>query len=183
MELDEIFGKISAQMVGGMMIHDQMARYYDFLNLHGYKRMHEHYYIKETLENRRLHRYYINRFNKLVMEQDITNKSAIPDDWYRYTRQEVDTATKKNAVRSGFVKWLKWEYETRKLYVDMYEELEKTGEAAAAEYVCKLIKCVDKEIKCAERKQLDLETTGYDIVYITEIQHKLHKKYKEKSAI
>ena len=40
MTVDEIFSKLSGHMIKGLMIHDQMSDYYDFLSLRGYKRCH-----------------------------------------------------------------------------------------------------------------------------------------------
>ena len=45
MTIEEIFGRISQHMIRGMMTHDQLASYYDFLGLRGYKRCHEYHYF------------------------------------------------------------------------------------------------------------------------------------------
>ena len=54
MTVEEIFSKVSAHMIKGMMIHDQLASYYDFLNLHGFKRCHDYHYNKEAKAYRAL---------------------------------------------------------------------------------------------------------------------------------
>lgn len=180
MTVEEIFGKISEHMIQGMMLHEQMCSYYDFLSLHGYKRCHEYHYFCETAEHRKIQRFFINRYNKLIPTSDIENHSVIPSSWYKYDRQSVDTSTKRNAIKTGFSVWISWETETRDLYTQLYEELEKSGEISAAEKVCDLIKKVDMEIKKAERKILDLESVGYDMVMIVESQHKIHEKYRRK---
>ncbi len=180
MTVEEIFTKISAHMIKGIMFHEQMSNYYDFLNLRGYKRCHEYHYICETVEYRKLQRYYINCYNKLIPDSDIGNTSIIPTNWSRYTRQEVDGSTKRNAVKSGISEWIKWERETRDLYADMYKELEKMNEVSAAAYICKLVCKVEKEIKHAERKGIDLETVDYDMSVIVFAQKKMHDKYLHK---
>ena len=48
MTVEEIFSKISQRMIGGLMFHEQMSNYYDFLNLRGYKKCHEYHYLEET---------------------------------------------------------------------------------------------------------------------------------------
>ena len=180
MTVDEIFGKLSVHGVEGMMIHDQLAKYYDFLNLHGFKRVHEYHFLCETIAHRKLHRYFTNRYNRLVTDSPVDSSSVIPESWYRYKRQEVDKATKRSAIEKGFAEWVKWETETRELYNEMYHELEELGEYSAAEYVCNMIRDVDKELKCAERKQIELEAVDYDMVFISQKQCKLHDKYKKK---
>ena len=119
MTVEEIFATISSHMVKGLMIHTQLADYYDFLGLCGYKRCHEYHALKETCSYRGINRYYINHYNKLVVEQPIENPEVIPQNWYQYTRQDVDANTKRNAVKNGLDKWVEWEQETKKLYEQM----------------------------------------------------------------
>ena len=66
MTIEEIYGRISKHMILGMMIHDQLANYYDFLGLKGYKRCHEYHFLSETCAYRGLNRYFINHHNKLI---------------------------------------------------------------------------------------------------------------------
>lgn len=42
MTCEEIFSKIANTYVNGIMFHTDMVQYFDFLNLHGYKRLHEY---------------------------------------------------------------------------------------------------------------------------------------------
>lgn len=180
MTVEEIFVKLSAHMINGMMFHEQMANYYDFIGLCGYKRCHEYHYICETIEHRKLNRCYINKYNKMIPEPEFDNQSVIPPNWYRYTRQEVDNSTKRNVVENGVAEWLKWERETHKLYTDMYKELYDLGEITSAAYMECLIHKVEKEIKHAERKQLDLEAVEYNLSYVIGKQQCIHDKYKKK---
>lgn len=178
MTLEEIYGKLSAQMIKGMMLHEQLANYYDFLGLKGYKRCHEYHYLQETCAYRGLCRYFINHHNKLIPEMPIENPKVIPESWYKYTRQQVDSATKKNAVKNGLTVWVDWEKETKTLYQNMYKELMELGEVASACKVDELIKDVDCELKKAERYQLSKKAIDYDLGVIIAEQSKWHNKYK-----
>lgn len=180
MTVDEVFKELSSHMIKGIMIHEQMSDYYDFLNLHGYKRCHEYHGRCEMKNMRKLHRYFINHYNKLIEEENIDNPNLIPSSWYRYTRQEVDTNTKKSAVRTGIEKWVAWEKETKDLYERMYIELLDMGEAAAANKVACFVHDVDCELKWAQRKHIDLVTADYDIGYILGEQDYLHDWYKKR---
>ena len=42
--VEDIFANLSAHMIEGLMIHDQMASYYKFLNLRSYAECHEERY-------------------------------------------------------------------------------------------------------------------------------------------
>lgn len=41
----------------------------------------------------------MNHYNMFAHFEDMNNPQAIPDSWYRYTRQEVDTGTKNHRSR------------------------------------------------------------------------------------
>ena len=180
MTVENIFKDLSSHMIKGIMLHEQMSDYYDFLNLHGYKRAHEYHAKCEMRSMRHLHRYFINHYNKLIEEDVIQNPDAIPASWYRYTRQDVDANTKRSAVKSGVEKWVAWETETKDLYQKMYRELMDIGEVAAAKEVCCYIKAVDKELKWAHRKHITLVSVDYSMAFIQGEQDRLHDKYMEK---
>lgn len=180
MVVEEIFTELKAHMLEGMVFHDQMARYYDFLNLKGYKRCHEYRYFEETLGYRRLCRYFMNHYHTFIPYAEMKDPKAIPDNWYRYTRQEVDNGTKRSAIKTGIEKWVSWEKETKHLYQEMYHELMNIGEVAAAQKIGCYVCDVDCELKHAERKHLDLEAIGYDLTTIVLEQPELHEKYRKK---
>ena len=127
-----------------------------------------------------LKKYYINHFNRLVEEKPIENPAVIPAGWYPYTRQDIDAATKRSAVKSGIEKWVAWEKDTKALYQRMYQELMNIGEVAAAKMLSKFIKNVDNELKWAQRKHIELVDADYDMSFIMGEQDYLHDYYKEK---
>lgn len=177
--IEEIFKEISAHQVKGVMIHEQLADYYNFLNLNGYKRCHEYHSKCEMKYMRKIHRYFIDHYNRLIEEEPIENPNVIPASWYRYTRQEVDANTKRNAVKTGIEKWVSWEQETKEMYQKAYKDAMEIGEVAAAKKICCLIEAVDCELKWAQRRHINLVTADYDIGYILGEQQYLHDYYKD----
>ena len=180
MTVDEIYAELSAHMIKGIMMHEQLANYYDFLGLEGYKRCHEYHYLDETCAYRGLCRYFINHHNKLIPYRDVDDPKVIPDSWFVHVRQDVDANTKKNAVRTGLSTWVNWEKETKQLYERMYKELLDIDEVASAMKIKELICNVDCELKKAERYYLNKEAIGYDIGHIIEEQRYKHDKYNRK---
>ena len=179
MTVEEIFSNITDRMIKGLMVHDQLANYYDFLGLQGYKKCHECHYFKENETYRKTYHYYVKKYNRLLPETRFDNPNIIPSSWYQYNRQDVDRNTKQKAVEDGLNKWVKWEGGTLQLYQSMYKELIEIGEIAAATYVMyHLIKDVSEELMTAEKYQLNKNATGYDLTSIIEEQKPLHKKYK-----
>lgn len=177
----EIFQRISERLIVGMMLHEQFADYYDFLNLRGFKRLHEYRFFCESATMRGVHRYHINHFNMLIPGGHPSNPAAIPDSWISYTRQQVTADTKRRAVRDGMTKWATWERETKKLYERCYSELCALGEIAAADKIKELVCAVDQELKCAERLCIDLDSSGHDLSYILMMQDELHETYAAKT--
>ena len=181
MTVSEIFSKIIAHQIKGLMVHEQLANFYDFLNLHGYKRCHEYHYIEESACMRTVQRYYINHYNKLAKKENIEEPKIIPDSWYNYSRWDVDGGTRQNALKTGISTWIEWEKETKTLYEAMYKELCTLDEIAAACKVKELICDVDCELKYAEREGLKLKAIDYDLNSVYLCQDELHEKYKNKT--
>lgn len=180
MTAEEVYSKIASHMIKGMMAHDQLANYYDFLGLKGYKRCHEYHFMCETVAYRSINRYFINHHNKMVEQEQVSDPELIPSSWYKYTRHDVDINTKRNAVKVGLDKWVAWEKETKTLYEEMYKELVDINEIALAFKVKELVCDVDHELKTAERELLDIKATDYDMSYIVSEQSYMHDKYKKK---
>lgn len=65
---------------------------------------------------RTVNRYFINHHNKLIPKLEVSDPEIIPSSWYKYSRQDVDNGTKKNAVKNGLTLWREWETETKELY-------------------------------------------------------------------
>ena len=177
--MDE-FKILAAHFIKGMMVHDQMASYYDFLGLRGYKRMHEYQFYKDSMAYRSIQRYCINVHGKLVPEERVEDPQLIPESWRNYKKDEVDSGTKRNAVESGMKKWISWETDTKIKLQDCVKRMYDSGNIADALFVNKLLKDVTHELKYAERKLVDLISTNYDMSYIVETQTELHDHYKDR---
>lgn len=178
----EVFAKIKAHMLEGMVMHDEMARYYSFLNLKGYEKCHEYHYAEETKNYRNLCRYYMEHHNTFIPHLPMNQPDVIPEGWRNAKRKDVDKGTKQAGVKAGMSKWVEWEKKTKELFSDMYFSLVEIGEAAAAEEIARYVRDVDDELKCAESKHLTLESIGYDLSTIVSEQDMLYEKYRSKLA-
>lgn len=178
--MEEVFSKLSAHFIKGMMVHDQMARYYDFLGLKGYKRIHEYQFYEDSKTFRRINRYYINHHSKLVPEMRVEDPALIPESWYNYKREDVDPQTKRNSVEIGINKWVEWERTTKSELESAIKTLQDNGFMADAKWCQNILSKVSYELKKAERKLIELKGVSFDLIYITEEQQKVHDNYKEK---
>lgn len=177
---EEIFSEINNRFIGAIMMHGQFADYFDFLGLRGYKRLHEYQHLAESIERRKVCKYYINHHNALIKEDFSGEVKIVPDAWYTAKRLSVGKSTKQKAVEDGFLEYHNWESETKSVYEKYAQKLRETGFVADAIFVEKLVEDVSAELKTVEQMISDLISTGYDMVYITENQSEIHEKYKKK---
>lgn len=154
--ITDVFAKVSDRMIDGMMMHEQMADYYNFLGSDGFKRLHEHHFLCETISMRRIHRYLIDHCNQLLPVANTKHIDVIP------------------------IEWCEWEHETKELYAKSAKDLYDAGEVAAAHVICELVRDVDDECKHADRLALNLRAVDYDMQVIVPMQHELHEKYRKK---
>lgn len=177
--VEEIYNEINSRQIAALMFHRQMADYFDFLGLKGYKRLHQHQYICESKENLKVSHYYINHHGKLLSDSFSGEVKMIPAAWLTANRMSVGRSTKQKAVEDGFNAYRAWEAETKAVYEKYAAKLRETGHISDALFVDCLVEDVDKELKKVECIILDLISTGYDMVYIVECQKEMHDKYKE----
>ena len=180
MTVHEIFGELAAHMIKGIMLHQQLANYYDFLGLKGYRQCHEYHYLDETCAYRRLCKFFIKHYNQLIPQYRIQQPNQIPSNWYKYTRDQIDISTKRSAVKEGLQAWLGWEKDTRSLYESMYKQLIDLNEIVAAMELKQMICDVEEEINKAESYHLQKKTLDYNIEDIYSEQKDKKQKYKLK---
>lgn len=178
--VESIFSEINARMIAALMFHDQMTDYFDFLGMKGYKRLHEYQFFAESLDRKKINQYYINHHNKLIPDIYSGQVAVIPENWQTANRISVGKSTKQKGIEDGFNQYHEWESETKSLYEHYSIKLREMGAVADAIMVEKLVEDVDCELKKLERIIVDLISSGYDMVYITESQQYIHDKYKEK---
>lgn len=178
--VESIFSEINARMIAALMFHDQMSDYFDFLGMKGYKKLHEYQYFSESMERKKINQYYINHHNKLIPNTYSGQVAVIPENWQTANRISVGKSTKQKGIEDGFNQYHDWEAETKSLYEHYSSQLREMGAVADAIMVEKLVKDVDNELKKLERIVVDLISSGYDMVYITESQQGIHDKYKAK---
>lgn len=179
MNVQEVFTELASHMVRGLMVHDQLADYYSFLGLEGYRMEHEHQYLSESKAFRDLCYYYVSHYDALLPLGKAEDPQIIPSSWYKYTRFDVDTNTKRNGVQEGFDTWRNWETDSRRLYGELAKNLYDLGEISAYQFVTSLVQMVDAELQEVVNTTLLLSGTNYDMTYISEVQEKLMEKHKD----
>ena len=177
---EEIFSQLAQHMIEGLMVHSQLSDFYNFLGLKGFAKCHEYHFYCENGGYRKLVDYYMKHYHKLVVETPFSNPDVIPENWYNFTKQQVDSNTRKTSIQTGFERWVKWEKDTKKLLESMYNELVKINEIASANEISCFINDVDEELTFAQEKLLCYKAIDFDIVEIMSRQEDLYKKYEKK---
>ena len=146
MTVEEIFSTLAAHMQEGLLVHQQLADIYSFLNLCGYKKCHEYHYYEESRNYRCLCNFYMEQYYKLIPPKDpkTKTKELIPSSWYKYEKIDVDANTKRTAVKEMMQEWVNWEKETKKFLEDMYSQSIQQGFIGIAIQIKKYIKSVEE---------------------------------------
>lgn len=181
MSYTEIYEKICSNMLTALMFHEQATDIFDFLNLHGFKRMHEYQYMAESVERRRLKRYVLNHHNILVKDIQSEKLQIIPKEWYNYTRKDVTPQVRTQYIEKIFSDYCDWETASKQLYENCAKNLYELGMLADFQRVMELVDDVDCELKILERLYLEIKSVDYNEVYIATMQPELHEKYRKKT--
>ena len=179
MNIEEIFTKLLEHMAQGIAFHKQAMEYFNFLTLSGYQECQKYHYYEEIKNCRELYDYYIDNYRRIIKCAPTPISELINASMYKYTREEIDANNKRIAIRNIYKTWVTWETETKQLLENCYNEI---VDPAAALKILELLKEVEKELKDATNKYIQLEMVDYDIIFIEEEQAALLKKYKKKVA-
>lgn len=142
------------------MVHDDLAQYYDFLAIHKCRDMHERHAKEEFCNYHKICRHYMSTHNKLLPNIRATQQEVIPEGWMRYSRDDVDLATKKQGMKNGLTKWWEWERDTKEFLKDRMSELSDIEDRCV---IRSLLDDVIKEEKCAHEKCLYFKAVDYNL--------------------
>lgn len=183
MPFEEICKLIAQRLLQGCMNHQQFANYYDFLGLQGYKLFHEYHFFEQMIGYREFITYFIQHENKLIPQfssETLTSTTLIPKNWYDYSRIDVDANTRRNAIKNGLQKYLRWERQTKSFLEEMCSQSIQQGYIGVSIQIKKYICSVEKEIEKAQKTYLEIKATDYDLPTVVAKQQFLIKKYSKK---
>lgn len=176
----ELYSEVNKRMTTALMMHANMSDYFNFMGLHGFKRIHECQYFEESINKRKLNRKILDIHNKIVPETGHEKIEVIPKDWYKYTRMDIDDNILAKFVRSAFKTYKEWEEETKCFYECIASIFMERGEFIDYQIMLCYVEKVQCELKKIYRLCGELNGVGYDAVYIMEIQKRIHDDYKHK---
>ena len=175
-----LYSEIERHMVKGIMFHNDMSDYFNFIGLHGFKRIHEYQFYDEEIGRRKLCRKVLDMHNILIPHNKVEIEKHIPDDWYNYTRMDIDDSVIPKFVKNAWMMYKHWEEETKDLYTGIAYAFYEKGMLLDCEFVKEYLFDVQKELKMIYRMCERLNIIAYDVVGISEMQDKTHDEYKSK---
>ena len=176
----EIFSAILARQKKALSFHEQLCIIFNFLNLHGFKRLHEYQYRTESDTMQEIHRHYIKQHDRLIRVVPVESASEIPNDWYNAERNEVDGSIISQYAKREFQAYVQWESDTLNELERYAHELMEIGEVKDFAFVKAMVCDVAKELERAKRLYYKMSATGFDVAFIEEMQDEIHDKFKEK---
>ena len=175
--MEAIFSKLAAHLAKGLCYHNQFTSIYGFLNFEGYQKWQEYRFLEESKNYRALQNFYLQYYNKILIEDDYEKPHLIPSSWTKYKKVEVDIGTKRSTLREMMKTWIDWEEETVQLLSKDYKELNDAEDFYGSFYIKEMLKETEKELEEARTEYISLETIGYDINVIVPEQKSLYDKY------
>lgn len=174
----EIYAEVDRHMTAALMFHSEMSDYFNFLGLHGFKRAHELQYFEESIWKRKLHKKVLDLHNKLIPIRGHEKPEVIPVEWYGYTRLDVDDNILAKFVRQAVKQYKEWEEKTKTFYESVCCVFLEKGWLADYNLMMCYLDNVQHELKKIYRLCEELNGTGYDVLYIVEIQKRIHDDCK-----
>lgn len=180
MDCGKLYSVLNKRMTTALMLHSEMSDYFNFIGLHGFKRMHEYQYFKESIGKRRLNRKYLDMHNMLISEKGHEKIEVIPSDWYKHTRMDIDDSVVPKYTRMALKTYMGWEKETMELLENICHVMLDRGKISDYSVMKCYLDDVSCELKKVYRLAEELNSVGYDVLYIEEKQKEIHDCYKEK---
>lgn len=178
----EVYSAINTRQVKALMFHDQMSDYFRFLGLDGFSWIHEYQHLSESMERRKLKRYYMLHHNRLLSDEEIDSVDLIPSGWYQYKREDVTPQVRQQALQKAMSLYQDWETETKEFLEICAAYLMAWKKMADFNFIQYMIEDVSEELKCLSEMCIELKIVDYDPVYVADMQKRCCKEYKQKCS-
>lgn len=175
----EIFKEINDRQIVALMIHDQMADMFWFMQMKGFARMHEYQFLSESIGHRKTKKHYLCEHGKLLPDGELKDPDILPDDWLKYTKSDVTNQIREQYIEKALVTYNNWEHDTKEMYEKAICDLVAIGNVCDAKFVYCMLEEVSKELKCIESLCAKLHMHESILSGAILMQNELHEKYKK----
>lgn len=150
MTAHEIFTQLSDRMVGAMMIHTQLTELFTFLDLATDAKRQKKQLHEETDGLLELEKYFAQHHQMLITAENPPQVNILNLVMLKGENSTLNPDDRIYLIQYGMKEWIKWEKQSKIMYEDAYRNLMEISEVAAAEFVMRYVKDVDKELRDAE---------------------------------
>lgn len=150
MTVKDIFAKLSNRMVGAMMVHTQLTELFTFIDLLDDAKRQKQQLHEETDGLLKLERYCSQHHYILITADNPPQIDILNLGMLKELNSNLAPDDKIYLIQYGLKEWIKWERESKIVYEDAYQNLIEISEIAAADFVLRYVKDVDRELKEAE---------------------------------
>jgi len=172
-EVHEIMNCIYKHKMDGVIFHQSMADFYDFMRLIGFKDWQHHQFEEELGELEDMQTKYISMTHMLLSaEGEVFKNEVIPETWYEQSNMGIDAEEIKKQVKGSLHLYMDWEEKTKALYLEKHNKLIELKEYHAASAVREMAEDVAAEIEFLEEVIMELESVVYSPEYIHSMQER-----------
>jgi hypothetical protein len=175
MALHDIFSKLSDRMVGAMMVHTQLTELFNFIDLMPDAKRQKKQFHEESDGLFELEKYAAQHHNLLITSSNPPQVDILNLGMLKQPNDELSPDNKIYLIQYAMKEWIGWEKESKIIYEDAYRSLVDMSEIAAADFVLRYVKDVDKELRDAELLYRARDAIDWDLATIYDKQARLNK--------
>jgi hypothetical protein len=172
-QIKNIMKEVYDHLMNGVLFHADMVDLFDFLHLKGFKKWQKNI-LEEELDNvTDMQHHFIKRHHMMLPPyQQHYESGLIPAAWYGQTAMDISKEDIMREVKRVLHDYLAWERKTQMFLREKTKELIHLE--AFAEYMDlrELEEDVAGEIAMLEQFIIEMESVGYDCVYIQRVQER-----------
>lgn len=175
MTTHNIFTKLANRMVGAMMVHTQLTELFNFIDLESDAKRQKKQLHEETDGLLKLEKYAAQHHHILITSDNPPQVDILNLGMLKQPNDELSPDNKIYLIQYAMKEWIEWEKESKIIYEDAYRNLVDLSEIAAAEFVLRYVRDVDKELRDAELLYRVRDAIDWDLATIYDKQARMSK--------
>lgn len=132
------------------MTHTQLTELFNFIDLETDAKRQKNQLHEETDGLLKLEKYAAQHHHVLITSDDPPQVDILNLSMLKQPNDKLSPDDKVYLIQYAMKEWIEWEKESKIIYEDAYRSLVEISEIAAADFVLRYVKNVDKELRDAE---------------------------------
>lgn len=132
------------------MTHTQLTELFNFIDLETDAKRQKNQLHEETDGLLKLEKYAAQHHHILITSDDPPQVDILNLSMLKQSNDKLSPDDKVYLIQYAMKEWIEWEKESKIIYEDAYRGLLEISEIAAADFVLRYVRNVDKELRDAE---------------------------------